>query len=50
MEGGFRTVSSLEVLVSYNLARIEVVCIATSLQREKKTLKTIRIQSKNILY
>jgi hypothetical protein len=45
-EGGFRTVSVLEVAVSYNLARIEVACIANSLHREKKTFKTIRIQSK----
>ncbi len=45
-EGGFRTVSVLEVPVSYNLARIEVACIANSLHREKKTFKTIRIQSK----
>jgi hypothetical protein len=45
-EGGFRTVSVLEVAVSYNLARIEVACIASSLHREKKTFKTIRIQSK----
>ncbi len=38
--------SVLEVAVSYNLARIEVACIANSLHREKKTFKTIRIQSK----
>ncbi len=45
-EGGFRTVSVLDVPVSYNLARIEVACIANSLHREKKTFKTIRIQSR----
>jgi hypothetical protein len=46
-EGGFRTTSVLEVPVSYNLARIEVACIATSLHREKKAFKTIRIQSRS---
>jgi hypothetical protein len=45
-EGGFRTVSVLEVPVSYKLGRIEVACIAKCLHSEKKTFKTIRIQSK----